>query len=185
MLIRALFVAAPLYVLVQHIVTARIGEPYPAIALPAFGGHILDSHGEQRVLTPRITVAFADGTRAPLEQEVLFGQAHTLPLTITKWVFLLGRAPDGTLAPARRGGVVDLLVHGAAEGSTYDVHGVPVTSDPDFRDWLRSRLATLFPGRVATQLTVRWVTAHYALPGGFRGDDPTPLVTVTVPVPRR
>ena len=178
--VRGVFVIAPLYVLLQHVVTDHIGEPYPAIAMPAFGGRVLDSGGEQRVLAPRMTVTFTDGTRATLDHNVLFAPVRTLRLTFAQRVFLDGRDADGVVRREERSGLVDLLLHGAAPGMTYAVHGRPVTQDPGFLSWLRSRLATLYPGRAATQLRVRWVIARYELPRGYRGDEPTPVSQVTV-----
>jgi hypothetical protein len=178
--VRAVFVVAPLYVLLQHVVIDRLGEPYPAIALPAFGGRILDSGGEQRVLAPRMTVAFADGSLASLDHNVLFADVRTLRLTVTRRAFLTGRNSDGAVRPAHRSGLLDLLVHGAEPGRTYAVHGRPVTQDPAFLSWLRGRLAALYPGRTAVSLHVRWVIARYALPGGYRGDAPVAVADVTV-----
>jgi len=180
--VRALFVLAPVYVLFQHIVTNHVGEPYPAIALPAFGGHILDSGGEQHVIAPRMTVTFTDGTTARLSHEQLYAGVRTLPLSMAKWMFLAGRDADGVVTSSPRTGVLDLLVNGASQGRTYAVPGRPVTQDPGVRRWLRARLAVLFPGRTASSLSVRWVVARYALPGGYRGDEPTPVSSVTVPL---
>ena len=179
-LVRAVFIAAPLYVLAQHVVTNHIGEPYPAIALPAFGGQVLDSGGEQRVIAPRMTVTFTDGTRAPLDHNVLFADVGSLRLTLAKRVFLDGRSVDGVVQPQERSGLVDLFVHGARPGMTYAVHGRPITQNPGFLSWLRDRLAQIYPGRTATELHVRWVIARYGLPGGYRGDEPAPVSDVTV-----
>jgi hypothetical protein len=158
----------------------RIGEPYPAIGLPAFGGTVLDHNGEQHVLAPRMTVAFADGTQAPLSHDTLFADVRTLHLTIARRVFLEGRTADGAVRRQQRSGLVDLLVHGAPPGRTYAVRGRPVTQDPGFLSWLRGRLAAIYPGETAVALQVRWVIARYDLPGGYRGDEPTPVSVVTV-----
>jgi hypothetical protein len=179
-LVRAAFIVAPLYVLGQHVLTNHIGEPYPAIALPAFGGKVLDSGGEQRVIAPRMTVTFTDGTRSSLDHNVLFADVRTLRLTLTKRLFLDGRNADGVVQPQERSGLVDLLVSGAPPGMTYAVHGRPVTRDPGFLSWLRGRLAQIYPGKTATELDVRWVIARYGLPGGYRGDEPTPVSQVRV-----
>jgi hypothetical protein len=179
-LVRGVFLLAPLYVLAQHVVTSHIGEPYPAIALPAFGGKVLDSGGEQHVIAPRMTVMFTDGSRAALDHNVLFADVGTLRLTLAKRVFLDGRNADGVVQPVTRSGLADLFVHGAAPGMTYAVHGRPVTQDPRFLSWLRGRLAALYPDRTAAELQVRWVIERYRLPGGYRGDDPRPVSLVTV-----
>lgn len=180
LVVRAVFVVAPLYVLLQHVVTNHLGEPYPAIALPAFGGHVLDSGGEQRVIAPRMTVTFTDGSRASLDQNTLFADVGTLHVTLAKRIFLAGRDGDGAVRQQERSGLVDLLVHGAPPGMTYAVHGRPVTQDPRFLSWLRDRLADIYPGRTAAVLNVRWVIARYDLPGGYRADAPVPVSQVTV-----
>jgi len=180
--IRAAFVALPLLVLLQHVVTESAEEPYPAVQLPAFGGSVPDADGKAQLTLPHLTVAFRDGGTASLAQDVLLADVRTLRLAVMKRLFYQGRDATGHVTSAPLSGEWQRILRGAPAGRTYDGASRPVTDDPGFRSWLRSRLLQLYPGRVPTSLTVRWVRTTYSLPDGVRVEQQPPVVVVEVPL---
>src|SRR3954467_15213756 len=89
--IRAAFVALPLVVLLQHVVTEKAEEPYPAVQLPAFGGSVPDVDGRAQLPYPHLTVAFRDGGTAELTHDELLADVRTLRLAVMKRLFYQGR----------------------------------------------------------------------------------------------
>jgi hypothetical protein len=152
--VRWIFLVVALLLGLQGLVLAVVEEPYPTFRLPDFRGSP-DSGGYVERDAPVLAVDFADGS-ATVSDTVMFAGADA-PDDLVAVVF-----PESS--PAQRtGGSL-----GAAIRRYVDSFGVfrgDRASAPQTAEWLRQRLAELYPGRKPVSFQVRWTRERFTLEG--------------------
>src|SRR6185437_6000857 len=156
--IKLMFLAVILWMPLQYLVTARYGEPYPALAMPSFAGTLIDRGGNIRIANVGCKVLLRSGAVAWTSAYDLLSEApsayHDLIMT-----HMFGPAP--TKPPALRAGrFTALLFTGRILGRYRQAQK---KLDPQTKDWLRSRMEALYPSQRVTEVTFVWYAQIFNL----------------------
>jgi hypothetical protein len=131
---RALVFAAVLALFVgQEVFTRCVREPYPALSMPGFG-YSAPSEGAIRVRRVTMEVQFADGDSDRRDPQELL---RDMPVSHRSLVLERDFAP-----PDRR-------------------PTAPPAAASDSRQWLRNRLAAVYPGREVVRVGFLWYDDTY------------------------
>jgi hypothetical protein len=164
----SLLFVVPAVVLVAQTVCewAGLGEPYPALMMPGFEG-TRSSAGIIRTSAVEVEVLFADspeverttmaallapmpGSIVPVAAANVFRSTPVRPASAAPQVAFRHRVRDAVM-PSRQE-----RVRRRAGGNA---------PSPELIDWTRTRLATIYPGRVAREMVVHWIEDHHRLRG--------------------
>jgi hypothetical protein len=143
-----LFVLVLLWMPAQYLISARYGEPYPALVMPGFGGTLAGEDGKIHITNVTCKVLFRDGAAAWVSAYDLLAQApsayHNVimshmfgpakPRPSPSWVAL-------RLFPGR---VLSRLREAQTE------------PDPQTKEWLSQRVQALFPSQTPSTVTFVW-----------------------------
>ena len=166
--VRLLFAAVILWQPLQYFITARYGEPYPALRLPPFSGTMQDQQGNIRFRNVKCKVTFQDGSvgwtsafdllaQAPSSHhgaimnhmfgppEPLDTEAHDSPSSLKARLF-----PGRTLSRLRQG---------------------QKELDPQTKEWLQHRMQDLYPSKKVTAVAFVWYE------NTFRVNEPRSRIT--------
>jgi hypothetical protein len=153
-MVRWIFLLVALSLGLQGLLIAVVEEPYPTFRLPDFRGSP-DNGGYVERDTPVLSVGFLDGS-ATVADTIMFAGADA-PDALVSVVF-----PESS-PPQRTGGWLGATIRryvdsfGVFRGSRY--------SAPQTAEWLRQRLAELYPGRTPVSFQVRWKRDRFTLEG--------------------
>jgi hypothetical protein len=147
--------------------TSVLGEPYPALIMPAFDGRVTTSDGKIPAESVGVVVTFADGTVEPLPLRTLFARAPSSHIIAMAQIALKPKPPrplDRPPDPWWRALIKQYVVPGLALRAARTQYW----SGPDPRTvaWLRARMQEVFPGRRASEVRVEWYSDTYE----WRGD---------------
>jgi hypothetical protein len=172
-LIYFVLVAIFAFCLLQWHITNRLGEPYPAIAMPGFHGSGGYRDGQIHRVRTAAFFFFADGGSASFTQRQLLDE---FPPSYDWFIScaILSPPREGEALrdePAQRQGLRDLLLPGLHAGS---INRMTWANRESLRVWLTDRSQALAPGRCADRFEMRWYLDTYTPAGG-------PLQRTTVP----
>jgi hypothetical protein len=163
-----LFVVVAVLLPVQYWIarTSVLGEPYPALIMPAFDGLVTNPDGAIPMESVAVVVTFADGAVEPVPLRTLFGGAPSSHVVAMAQIALKPKPPrpDRPQDPWWRAVIKQYVVPGLVLSAARKQYW----SGPDPRTvaWLRARLQEVFPGRRAAAATVEWYADIYE----WRGD---------------
>jgi hypothetical protein len=134
-------------------------EPYPSFVFPSFPG-TPDDAGGVRVLGPRLVVRFSDSDRpATLSYDQLLAPAPGVVAKAIAYTVLAPRSSD----PHPRSTLGQFRLFLEQPHLTRGKRILPgVLRDATTIDWLRGRLAELYPGRPPRSLEITWEQRRYA-----------------------
>jgi hypothetical protein len=148
--IRALFLALMLWMAIQYLITARYGEPYPALAMPSFAGTLTDRNGNTRIQNVKCKVLFRDGGEAWTSEYDLLSQAPSAYHdAIMRHMF--GPVPTDPPRLPRR--LTALLFPGRFLSRYREAQQ---ELDSQTRLWLKRRMQALYPSQTVTAVTFVW-----------------------------
>jgi hypothetical protein len=151
--VRWLFILFALFLVFQGAVLGVVEEPYPAFRLPDFRGSP-DQGGYVEIDTPTLSVDFADGS-ATVADTLVFAGADA-PDALVALVF-----PESAPQPTGAG----LAARIRQSLDSFGVFKESRSSAPQTAQWLRYRLAELFPGRTPVRFQVHWRRDRFTLAG--------------------
>jgi hypothetical protein len=149
--IKSLFLAVILWQLPQIAITARFGEPYPALTMPSFAGTLADQNGNIRLRDVKCQIWFRDGS-------VRWTSPHGL----------LSQVPDSTRAPIMAhmfspvpAGVEppppNTLKARLFPGKALSkLRGKQKELDFETKKWLLERIAVLYPAAKPVAISFVW-----------------------------
>jgi hypothetical protein len=149
--IKLLFGAVILWQPLQYVVTAKWGEPYPALMMPRFSGTLVDSQGDIRITDVACEIFFRDGQVTWLSAHDLLSQvpsAHQGP--IMSHMF----SPPPVAADHRS--PRDLKARLFPGRALSHIRGTQKDLDSQTRDWLKRRLRDLYPSQEPKAMTFVW-----------------------------
>jgi hypothetical protein len=149
--IKLLFAVVILWQLLQSGITAKFGEPYPALAMPGFAGTMVDRDGNIRFGNVKCKVRFQDG-------HVGWVTAHDL----------LSRAPDSNRIPI----MAHMFNQPPVTADQWPPHSLKARLfpgralsrvrntqrelDPQTKEWLKRRIQVLYPSQEPEVVTFIW-----------------------------
>lgn len=143
--VRGCFLAVLLLFALQMAVVMRLPEPYPALLLPSFVANGIRYDEDFRLASTEMTVRFASGRQDSVSRGELFAMApESLRAAMMRRLAPVAGVPvsaTGKVAMAERAGAylpgLRALVKQLEPRASVD---------PRTRDWLRARLARMYPG---------------------------------------
>lgn len=190
-LVRLAFLAAVLVLFpLQILVEAELGEPYPALRMPAFpgGGGGVEEHLSRRSATASVKFAEGDRVRFPATRLVEhLPRAHRRPILQLAFRPASERSPPpAEFVPPDFGdaGALERLGKRLLPGYViaFRRRNHELRVPPETVAWLRRRIAAMFPGRRARTVTFRWSETDYTLSGRPAPSGRTPLGELSVPL---
>ena len=162
--VRIFFAAVLLGMFGLILIRALFGEPYPGPFMPAFKGtglHML-TKTEATTVSPKIRVAFSDQTSADVTEPALFGDIPRIAVRRVA-LFTISPNPDADPFDGHRKGYGKWLT--ALFPGHYLLPAPPLAEvTDDLRDYLRRRLAILYPGKMPITLTISLIAAPFLSP---------------------
>jgi hypothetical protein len=148
--IRLLFIILILWMPLQYAITARYGEPYPALVMPSFAGTRTDRNGNIRIMNVKCKVLFRDGRVAwTSEYDLLSEVPSAYHDAIMRHMFgPIVKAPEPS--PHR---IAVLLSPGRVLSRYREAHK---ELDPQTKQWLKRRVMALYPSQTVTALSFVW-----------------------------
>jgi len=171
--VRGVFAVIFLALPAQMVITSRFSEPYPAITQPGFQGRGVEKTGRYERRSAEFLVEWDDGNVEGLRPSVLLPFWRSFRQSILWHNFRPRserRSPPPELVPPDFSGASGLerLVKRLMPG--YVIHEAKRHFEPEpppqTRDWLRSRLETLFPDQCPIRVRVQWYRDEYRLSHG-------------------
>jgi len=149
--IRLLFAVVILLQPVQYLVASRFGEPYPAFMMPGFSGTMTDRDGTVRLTNVKCKVDFRDGRVEWLSANDLLAQApDSYRMSIMFHMFSLPPASGAEWQPpAFEARLFPGLAFARARQAQQEL-------DPETKEWLKTRMETLYPSRKVEAVTFVW-----------------------------
>lgn len=149
--IKLLFAVVILWQLLQYGITAKFGEPYPALTMPSFAGTMVDRDGHIRFRNVKCEVHFQDGhvgwvsahdllSRAPSSNRIPI-MAHMFsqpPITADQWP---PHSLKARLFPGR---------------ALSRVRNTQRELDSQTKEWLKRRIQVLYPTQEFEIVTFIW-----------------------------
>ena len=159
-----------------------LGEPYPALIMPGFGGTRTDGDGIIHATTLEIEVHFVD---SPQVERPTVPAFFRLPGSIVGVaagnVFRHRRADKGAPRSAMKYRLRDTLMPSRARRAARLANGNQPTQG--LIDWTRRRIAALYPGRAPRAVIVNWFDARYRVRDrSLEYDGQVPLDSFEVPL---
>jgi hypothetical protein len=195
--VRLIFVAVALAFVVQLAVTAKVGEPYPALAMPAFRGTGNYWNRTVRAVRLEAKIVAVDGRTETVERAALLGSLPTSAHTTIDIAFLrpyaaaeaarvrAGAAPardPSRIAPDRRSATTPLrfrLFPGLKLGARRRRDPQHVAA---VRAWLAERARALAPDLEVERMELRWHVDTFRMDRGMTPVAREIMISVTVPV---
>ena len=167
--IKLLFLAFILWMPVQHLITARYGEPYPALVMPSFAGTRSDGNGNIRITNVKCKVVFRDGRVSWTSEYDLLSQAPSAYHdAIMRHMF----SPVLADPPTPPVGLRALLFPGRFLSRYRQTRK---ELGPQTKHWLSRRMKALYPSQTVTAVIFLWYTDIFNL-------KQVPAITVRKPI---
>lgn len=154
--------------LMQSVVWRLIGEPYPGVFMPGFGGAMESPEGGVEFNDVDVIVTFADGDRVVTDRQELLAEAKASQRTfIMRWVF--SARADPAPPPPDPPWKAWVKRHVFPYRIDHNRRWFENHTHPETKHWLRRRVAELWPDRPAAEsVTFRWVEVHVDFASGER-----------------
>jgi hypothetical protein len=149
--IRLLFLAAIVSQPLQYLITAKSGEPYPALMLPGFGGTMADRDGNIRFRNVKCKVLFQDGRVDWISAYTLLSEA---PSSHHGVMMAHMFSPPPAKADSRP---MNTLKARLFPGRTLShIRQEQKELDPQTKEWLKRRIQVLYPSQRCEGVTFVW-----------------------------
>jgi hypothetical protein len=143
---------------------AGLGEPYPGLKMPEFEGTRTGSDNIIRTNAIEVEVLFADASERTTMAALLAPMPSSILSTVASNLFrstpVRARA---TQQVAFRHRVRAVLTPSLDRRTRRRAEGNPPS--PELKQWTRSRLAAMYPGRIAKEMVVHWFEDQHRLRG--------------------
>ena len=167
--VKLLFLAFILWMPVQHLITARYGEPYPALVMPSFAGTRSDRNGNIRITNVKCKVLFRGGRVSWTSEYDLLSQAPSAYHDVIMR-HMFGPVPADSSAPPL--GLTALLFPGRFLSRYRETQK---DLGPQTKHWLNRRMKVLYPSQTVTAIIFLWYTDTF-------NPKQVPAITVHEPV---
>jgi hypothetical protein len=160
---RWLLLGTVLLLLLQAVVIRTLGEPYPAITMPAFPGAGSRPADPVPVQLPELAAVFADGSRAPVTTRELGPEISDV---LRRSLVVANFGPDRLTPPGASRTAEPVDVSGWLPGRALMWRRRDDRSRAYWgREWLAAQCHRLFPSRSAVAFSIRWMKVD-VLPDG-------------------
>jgi hypothetical protein len=161
--VRLLFAALILWQPFQYFITAKYGEPYPALILPPFSGTMQDQDGNIRFRNVNCKVTFQDGGVGWTSAYALLAQAPSSQHgAIMNHMF----GPPDPEAHESGSSLKARLFPGRAISH---LRQSQKKLDPQTEEWLQRRMQELYPSRTVTAVAFVWYDDTFRITGSASG----------------
>lgn len=172
--IRILFAGLCTFLVAQTVLILFLGEPWPSVSFPRFAG----PGGQTQTFTvtqPVLTSHFDDGTQAEVEMSrflsMVPGSHHT---TVLGENYRPVSAPQEDTSKVERAGgqpLTQQIKEWAANTLRSPSPNMAPAQTKEGKQWTRSRLNALFPGRSPDRFVVEWEEVRYVRSEGELVED--------------
>ena len=149
--IKLVFAAVLLWQIPQYVITAKFGEPYPALSMPSFTGTLTDASGNIRFASVKCEVFFESGRLAWVSPHALLSQVpDSSRYPIMAHMF---SPPPAAANQVQTQTLKALLFPGRTLSR---IRGQQKEVDPQTKAWLMRRLQVLYPSEIPKAATFVW-----------------------------
>ena len=182
MVIRFIFLAVPIFLVLQYVFMHRFGEPYPALVMPGFAGSGGYVNGYVRIERPEVVFVCDDESIAVFSQRQLLSK---IPDSHHRMIFgSFFRLPEAEKplrdSPRPKSKITRRTIFPGWLAGTFNRMATP--NRESIRLWLKNRGAELMPGKPLHHVDIRWYEEIYRIDKAASSSSRQLLGTWTIPI---